>query len=702
MNELPNNNNNSNEFNEFIGGRNRSSSTPTPIIPSSFNLNYLAPTPSSITIHNTGVFNNNNINNNNNNNSLLLFQQLHQKQQELQIEKIDQDFQWLFVGDPLVESIKVKQKETKHDLYLLEGALEEVDNEIKAAVDKKNRILKGIDSIHNDQDRLRQSMLACKQSVMKKWRDMSIKFGFSIDEPVSLFQVLPLEVMINIFENLSFHDINLSIARVCKQWYKISFADSIWKNLFHYRWNNSNLENDHVNQNGCGGGGNGGTISSNSVGHHSECKPLVKVIPASFWTNSLLNHTQQQQQHDPLAMCVGSHILPSSRTITTSDTAETVAGLKSEDGDSNNNNGGSNTKRMRIDWRENYLKRQRIEDNWLKGNHKTIKLQGHTDWITCMQFDGKILATGSWDASLKVWNIETGDCRVLSSLEINSKVGPNAGGHTHGITCVQFQGNRLISGSSDSTLRIWDLSTGECVHILRGHTDGVSCLCIIDDVTLASGSLDNTINLWSMETGKLLHSFTNHISGISCLYYKNNLLISGTMGGTLNVIDIPSRICLQTLHGHGDRVTSIQWWDSSDGDRIVSSSWDYTLRVWNLQTGKAIHVLSGHTFRVRCTQVRGNILVSGSWDTTVKVWDLSTGKCLHTLFGHSFNVWGVQFEGNRLVTAGWDKKVKVWNIDSGKLLYTLEGHTESIICSQFKGSKLVTAAKEIIIYDFDS
>ncbi|EFA85454.1 fatty acyl-CoA synthetase [Heterostelium album PN500] len=276
------------------------------------------------------------------------------------------------------------------------------------------------------------------------------------------------------------------------------------------------------------------------------------------------------------------------------------------------------------------------------------------------------------------------------------------GGHQAGITCLQFKGNRLISGSSDSTLRIWDLSTGECLHILRGHTDGVSCLTLIDDNMIASGSLDNTINLWSIETGKLLHSFAKHVTGITCLYYKNNLLISGTMGGVLNVIDLPSRIVLQTLHGHSDRVTSIQWWDNPNGEpSIISSSWDYTLRVWNLQTGKSIHVLSGHTFRVRCTYIRGNILVSGSWDTTVRVWDLLTGKCIHTLTGHSFNVWGVQFEGKRLVTAGWDRKVKVWDLESGKLQYTLDGHTESIICLQFKGSKLVTAAKEIIVWDFD-
>ncbi|KYQ93601.1 F-box/WD-repeat protein [Tieghemostelium lacteum] len=694
-------------------------------------------------------------------------------------------FNWSYLGDPLVENIKIKQDEKEHDLVLLEARLHEMNLEIQSISLKRQMLIEDITKANNEKLSLQQTMNNCRQSVSEKWISIADRYGFNPRESFSLFSILPLEVMINIFEYLSFTDINLCICRVSKQWYRYSLADSIWKNLFQIKWNTLDIH------------------------HQNESKPL-KAIPSSFWSSPILppsqppnysptlpnnqnnnniNNNNNNRRIIPLPSNTGgslpntipipqqqitnnnnNNVYPSSSILPTNTPIHLInynnkrtSSFMSDDedddykyrygggfgGNSNgiNSSGGfsdskdtdtedednkslnhshlgngidtdtdddsksisslssiqanpdrpSFKKRLRIDWRELFIKRQRIENNWLRGVQKATKLPGHTDWITCLQFDGRILVTGSWDSSLKVWNIDTGDCMILSGLETDS-------GHSSGITCVQFKGNKLISGSSDSTLRIWDLSTGECIHVLQGHTDGVSCLCIIDDFTLASGSLDNTINLWSIESGKLLHSFSNHISGISCLYYKNNLLISGTMGGTLNVIDIPSRICLQTFHGHGDRVTSIQWWECPDdgGVRIISSSWDYTLRVWNLQTGKAVHVLTGHSFRVRCTQVRGNILVSGSWDTTVRVWDLLTGKCIHTLFGHSFNVWSLQFEGNRLVTAGWDKKVKVWDIDAGKLLYTLEGHTESIICIQFKGSKLVTAAKEIIVYDFDS
>eukprot|EP01133_Synstelium_polycarpum_P014355 gene14355-16939_t len=469
-------------------------------------------------------------------------------------------------------------------MMLLEASLYTVDEEIAALQQKRQRILQGVEVVAQQQHKLNVRMEACKASVLARWQALQTRFGLVENEPPSMVALLPVVVMINILENLSFKDINFAVSR-------------------------------------------------------NESKPL-KIIPASFWSSPILPPSQAPQTYDS----------PQLHTY------------------------------------------DRIEHNWWTSVCRSKRLPGHSDWITCMQFDGKMLVTGSWDGSIKLWNIDTYESHTLSTTD---------NGHNAGITCVQFKNNRLISGSSDSTLRIWDLSTSECLHVLRGHTDGVSCLTIIDDATVASGSLDNTVNLWSIETGKLLHSFSTHNSGITCLAYKNNLLISGAMSGTINVIDIPSRIVLQTLHGHSDRVTSIQWWDGPHGERIISSSWDYTIRIWNIQSGKSVHVLSGHSFRVRCTYVRGNILVSGSWDTTVRVWDLLTGKCIHTLQGHSFNVWGVQFEGKRLVTAGWDRKVKVWDLESGKLLYTLDGHTESIICLQFKGSKLVTGAKEIIVWDFD-
>ncbi|GAM27875.1 hypothetical protein SAMD00019534_110510, partial [Acytostelium subglobosum LB1] len=596
----------------------------------------------------------------------------------------------LYFGDPLVDDIKSKQQDNEHDLVLLEARLADVEHEMSVMLSLKQELVDNIQRVKKDKYALDQRMVHCKHSVLLKWKHLAAKFGFSESEAPSIISLLPTEVMLNIFGFLSFQDISFSVSRVSKLWHRLSMSDVIWKYLFQCKWNTLDVH------------------------HQNESKPL-KVIASSFWSSPILPPSQPpnaeilpstifstQQPHTTNPQYSSSSFSSFTNNVNNSINNNNNINVDVNNNnnnnnnivDANNNNNSNNHKRVRIDWRELYLKRLKIEHNWWTSNCRSKKFPGHSDWTTCMQFDAKILVTGSWDSSLKLWNIDTGDCVVLSS--------PQMGGHQAGITCIQFKGNRLISGSSDATLRIWDLSTGDCLHVLRGHTEGVSCLTIIDDNTVASGSLDNTINLWSIETGKLLHSFSTHVTGITCLYYKNNLLISGTMGGVLNVIDLPSRIVVQTLHGHSDRVTSIQWWDNPNGEsHIVSSSWDYTLRVWNIQTGRAIHVLSGHTFRVRCTYIRGNILVSGSWDTTVRVWDLLTGKCIHTLIGHSFNVWGVQFEGKRLVTAGWDRKVKVWDIETGKLLYTLEGHTESIICLQFKGSKLVTAAKEIIVWDFD-
>ena len=122
-----------------------------------------------------------------------------------------------------------------------------------------------------------------------------------------------------------------------------------------------------------------------------------------------------------------------------------------------------------------------------------------------------------------------------------------------------------------------------------------------------------------------------------------------------------------------------------DGTRVVCASWDKTLRVWDLDTGRALHTLEGHTADVEAVAATtdGERVVSGSRDHTLKVWDLNTGRVLRTLEGHSASVLGlaVTADGKRAVSASWDKTLKVWDLDSGLSIATFHCDAPAYCCA---------------------
>ena len=198
--------------------------------------------------------------------------------------------------------------------------------------------------------------------------------------------------------------------------------------------------------------------------------------------------------------------------------------------------------------------------------------------------DGSRILSGSYDKTIRLWDAETGNASGAPLL-----------GHTDYVPSVAISpdGSRIVSGSADNTIRVWDAETGKALGgPLLGHTDCVRSVAISPDGSrIVSGSDDNTIQIWDAETG--------NASGAPLL-------------------------------GHTDCVLSVAI--SPDGSRIVSGSRDSTIRVWDAETGGALGV------PLRCVDWRGNTpstflsvtflrdgnhVVSGSVDNTIRVWDLS-------------------------------------------------------------------------------
>ena len=157
-------------------------------------------------------------------------------------------------------------------------------------------------------------------------------------------------------------------------------------------------------------------------------------------------------------------------------------------------------------------------------------------------------------------------------------------------------------------------------------------------------------------------------------------IISTSEDRTVRLWEIDSGKCLLTLQGHLAAVIGVAV--TPDGRRIISGSEDGTMRVWEIDSGKCLTILSGHRGDVRGVAATpdGQHVVSGSSDETVRVWEINSGKCLTILRGHTGDVWTVAVtpDGQRIVSGSVDMTVRVWEIDSGTCLTTLRGHIDAI------------------------
>jgi tricorn protease-like protein len=173
---------------------------------------------------------------------------------------------------------------------------------------------------------------------------------------------------------------------------------------------------------------------------------------------------------------------------------------------------------------------------------------------------------------------------------------------------------------------------------------------------------------------KVLKGRTNY-AVVSVAVTGDGRLICGCDDHTVRVWDLDAGRCIATLKGHTAPVNGVAV--TADGRRAVSSSQDTTLRVWDLDAGRCIAILEGHTASVYEVGVTedGRRAVSASSDFTVRVWDLDAGECIATLKGHTAPVNGVAVtaDGRRAVSGSQDMTLRVWDLDARRCIATLKG-----------------------------
>ncbi|KAI5966827.1 CDC4 [Candida pseudojiufengensis] len=433
---------------------------------------------------------------------------------------------------------------------------------------------------------------------------------------------LPLEISIKV---LSYLDANtlLSISKVCKKWFKLVNNPELWINLL--KKDKLITDENIINQE---------LIQSKQLidewctypGEINSAQLLYKkrTIIANRWLDpkyqpnriSVTGHGNKVVtclQHDEEKIVTG--VDDKCILIYSTKTGKLMKVLEGHDGgvwalkySGNTLVTGSTDRTVRV-W------------NMTTGKCTHI-FRGHTSTIRCLDIihptvigkdvDGTdivfpefpLLVTGSRDHNIHVWRLpivnETNSNIDETTFDGGETENPYLiailSGHTQSVRSISGHGNIIISGSYDSTVRVWDLlDNGNCKHILHGHQDRVYSTAMDFNKKLCfSGSMDSTINIWNFETGDLLKVLEGHSSLVGLLALVDDVLVSAAADASLRIWDPTTGELKSKLRGHAAAITCFE----HDGLKIVSGS-EKMLKLW--------HVNSGTFARDLLTDVTGGV-----------------------------------------------------------------------------------------------
>ena len=234
----------------------------------------------------------------------------------------------------------------------------------------------------------------------------------------------------------------------------------------------------------------------------------------------------------------------------------------------------------------------------------------------------------------------------------------------------------VIACQNDNSIRIWDLIEDKCVKTFQGHSSQVLCLKVLPNGQLASGSSDFSIKLWSVisdQTNDCLFTLTGHYESITSLDYleTRNFLVSASEDKNIRVWNLKERQCERIISGHTDVVTCVKCFKGENGEEFIcSGSHDYTIEIWNGTRGESLKTLIGHKHFVCDLELNRarDRLISSSSDKTVFIWNLHTYECITVL---EFFVTGFKFSPytDKLVCSTYyGNIIRIVDIDTKKCL----------------------------------
>jgi WD40 repeat protein len=316
-------------------------------------------------------------------------------------------------------------------------------------------------------------------------------------------------------------------------------------------------------------------------------------------------------------------------------------------------------------WSSLYLKLPRMD---LGGIYEGPVLKGHSAPVTalCVSEDCRLALSGSSDKTLRLWDVESG--RTIQLFE----------GHTDEITSAGIDGSNIyaLSGSADGTARLWDIPSGICLKTLEGHTDEVTSVTLTRDGRLAvtaSGGSDGSIRIWETLTGSCVKVLNDKGGAVisTSLSLDERFLLAGNIDRSLLLWDIAAGKVLKSFQGSKKTILKVLM---SEDARFAfsceggsSENTPDQIIQWDVGQERSHRAYSGHQGGVSaiCLTGDGKFLFSGDGEGKIIAWDTTNGRRLKVLEAHAGRVHSLAlFKDSRyLLSAGEDNLVKYWMID---------------------------------------
>jgi WD40 repeat protein/class 3 adenylate cyclase/transcriptional regulator with XRE-family HTH domain len=311
---------------------------------------------------------------------------------------------------------------------------------------------------------------------------------------------------------------------------------------------------------------------------------------------------------------------------------------------------------------------------WREGGELLhLAWQAHSSTVAALAFspDEGTIATGSFDGSVKLWDLERGTL-LWTSWQTNN------------IQRLAFapDGRILASSGADAVIQLWGAKSGTLLRTLSGHSRPVYALAWSPDGSLlASGGLDARILLWDFagaQPDRSVRMLQEQGDWVFSLAFTpdGRTLASANWNGTVKLWDVESQRVRETVSGHSGQVWAVAW--SPDGHTMASCEWDNTIWLWDVGRSAYRAVLHGHSAGVHGLAFTpdSRSLLSGSDDGTLRVWDVESGQCARIMQGYAVSLYDVAWspDGARLASVGSDLLVTIWD-DAGRTSpKVLRGH----------------------------
>ncbi|KAI0902500.1 WD40 repeat-like protein [Annulohypoxylon nitens] len=346
------------------------------------------------------------------------------------------------------------------------------------------------------------------------------------------------------------------------------------------------------------------------------------------------------------------------------------------------------------DWQKIYKARQELDKRWKLGKQaRAIFLYGHSDSVYCQQFDENKIITGSRDKTIRIWDMHTLQCRLIigppRAFTDTSILFDQTGQPMHYALCPD---NQQVNTSVPVTVSF-------PIH----HSASILCLQYDDDI-LVTGSSDSTCIIYNVRAGyRPVRRLQFHTAAVLDLAFDDKHIVTCSKDCSICVWDRATGALIKQLTGHTGPVNAVQL----RGNTLVSCSGDFTVKLWNIDSGRVIRELAGHTKGLACSQFSedGRYVASAGSDKVIRIWDANTGECLREIQAHESLVRSLHIDSisGRLISGSYDTDIKVFDMETGQQQLDFPGwHASWVLSAKCDYRRIVSTGQDakILIMDF--